>query len=655
MIRSLREVDTLMSTIRKVDKDISRRRLEIKRNIVPNAGLARKQVEALVRENNRRKAYLRVNSGHIEALRASGARFTPLRTSFITPDGPKHKGNKRDSKRRRRALDNFRKTVVPTPKPITTKQGKKVQGQRISITAPAPVKETVAKPRQFMQQAADSIREQNAILGKRREQAIRKQMDARRDAELVKQGRSQLVAQRRAREAAESKAKAEAEAKRRRAKISSNAKQAAVAAESRARSAASRASQSKISRQVVSRGRSMFNTRGRSSFRRTGFLPQMVMLTALNDKKRTQTVNNATRSPSAAPKGPIKDQITEDIRQHKPVIRQYSEGYRETMMELQKLNKMAKKELEAALKGRGAFADQAQLLGPEKTKLWVSKGYSLLKQVNEVVSNEAMRWEKGSLNAGVAVSTDTRSQSTRKMTKNEFNMHLSKKLNPIIMKAMNEFEEEVRRAQMNSSSLPPSALQPTKPGVSPAQANHIKNVTELSNYKAFYEEQAAQWWHGLRKEPFWNTLRSNGPIMAKINGYYTSADAMKKKITNLYSAKIGGDRPLDKAKADIEAEYMMVIPLAVSEVQKVEPAYSFQQKRLPPDRKRELSPYSAPLGSMNGGMKNINVPVQYQKGLAGHDKLRGHGRPVLSEQQGTKGLAGLFPALRSSMQGALRQ
>ena len=76
MVRSLQEVDTLMSTIRRVDKEISRRRLEIKRNIVPNAGLARQQVEALVRENNRRKAYLRVNSGHIEALRASGARFT---------------------------------------------------------------------------------------------------------------------------------------------------------------------------------------------------------------------------------------------------------------------------------------------------------------------------------------------------------------------------------------------------------------------------------------------------------------------------------------------------------------------------------------------------------------------------------------------------
>ena len=44
-----------------------------------------------------------------------------------------------------------------------------------------------------------------------------------------------------------------------------------------------------------------------------------------------------------------------------------------------------------------------------------------------------------------------------------------------------------------------------------------------------------------------------------------------------------------------------------------------------------------------------------QRTLSGIDKLRGHGRPVLSEQQGTKGLAGLFPALRSSMQGALRQ
>ena len=455
MIRSLQEVDTLMSTIRRVDKEISRRRLEIKRNIVPNAGLARQQVEALVRENNRRKAYLRVNSGHIEALRASGARFTPLRTSFITPDGPKHKGNKRDSKRRRRARENFRKTIEPRRNFVTKKQRKKTQGPKIQLDmSPPPMKETVAKPRQIMQQASDSIRQQSTALAKRTEQVIRKQQDALRDAELVKQGKADLVAKRKASEEAKMRAKAAEEAKRRRAQITSKAKTAAAESEKKARAAASRASQIKLPRQVVSRGRSLFNTKRRSGFRRTGFIPQMVMLTALNDKKRSQTVNDATRSPSKAPTGPIKDQITEDIRQHKPSIRQYSEGYRQTMMELQKLNEMAKKELEAALKGRGGLGAQAQLLGPERTKFWVAKGYSLLKQVNEIVSNEAMRWENGSLNAGVAVSTDTRSQSTRKMTKNEFNMHLEK-LAPIIMKAMNEFEEEITRARMNSSSLPP--------------------------------------------------------------------------------------------------------------------------------------------------------------------------------------------------------
>ena len=53
--------------------------------------------------------------------------------------------------------------------------------------------------------------------------------------------------------------------------------------------------------------------------------------------------------------------------------------------------------------------------------------------------------------------------------------------------------------------------------------------------------------------------------------------------------------------------------------------------------------------------RNINIGPGRQMSLGGIDKLRGHGRLVLSEQQGTKGLAGLFPALRSSMQGVLKQ
>ena len=143
---------------------------------------------------------------------------------LLPPDGPKHKGRKRDSKRirelnrrRREARDNFRNTISPktmsyevrdgkyyfegkevsknpiqeahgahpttqhgeessktASQPVTKKQGKKAQGPMIPISAPMPVKETVAAPRQVMQQAADSIREQNAILAKQREQVIRK-------------------------------------------------------------------------------------------------------------------------------------------------------------------------------------------------------------------------------------------------------------------------------------------------------------------------------------------------------------------------------------------------------------------------------------------------------------------------------------------------
>ena len=548
MIRSLQEVDTLMSTIRRVDKEISRRRLEIKNNIVPNAGLARQQVEALVRDNNRRKAYLRVNSGHIEALRASGARFTPLRTSFITPDGPKHKGNKRDSKRKQRARENWRKTLDPRKKSyavidgkyyfegkqvskaqykklmepirqrnITKKQRKKTQGPKVELDmSPPPVKETVALPRQNMQQAADSIRQQNTILAKQREQVIRKQRDAQRDAELVKQGQAKVVAQRRAREAAEAKAKAKAEAKRRRDQAAAAAKKAAAEAEKNARAAASRVSQAKLPPQVISRGRAVFNTNSRPRVDPTGILPQMVMVTALNDKKRSQTVNNAVRSPSSsAPQTVIKDQITEDIR--KPVSRpnQRSKEFMAFMKQFSEMVNMAHKEINLARQGQGMYGDYAKILGKEKANYFANKAMGLLNQVKQMVANEATRWDQGALNAGVSVSTDTRSQSSRKMTVEEFGTYIQAKIEPMMESFMKELMEEVMRAQ-------------TAKG---AQLGHAYHKVALGN----------------------------------------------------------------------------------------------------------------------------SLPVSRQRSLASADKLRGHGRPVLSEQQGTQGLAGLFPALRSSMQGVLRQ
>lgn len=516
MIRSLQEVDTLMSTIRRVDKEISRRRLEIKRNIVPNAGLARQQVEALVRDNNRRKAYLRVNAGHIEALRASGAKFTPLRTSFITPDGPKNKGSRRDSKRARRARDNWRKTLVPKNKPITKKQGKKTQGPRISIEPPAPIRETVAQPRMQMQQAADSVRQQANILANEKAQAIRKEKDALRDAELVKQGKADLVAQRKAREEAEKRAQAEEAEKRRRAQLAAQAKQAAIEAERKARANASKVSQKKLSQQIISRGRGTFNVNRRSGFRRTGFLPQMVMLTALNDKKRAQSVNSAVRTPSSsAPQAVISEQITEDIR--KPAGRpvQRSKEYMTFMKQTGDMFRDIANHIKQARQGRGEFGDMARMLGKEKSNYFANKAMALLKEASRIVSDEAIRWDQGALSAGVSVSTNTRSQSSRKMTIEEFGTYIEAKIMPMADALMAELWEEVMRAEQARG----------------AQLGRAYNKVALGN----------------------------------------------------------------------------------------------------------------------------SLPVNKQRSLASADKHRGHGRPVLSEQQGTQGLAGLFPALRSSMQGALHR
>ena len=77
-IRSLQDANTLRQTIIKVDKQISRRRRAIRQNLVPNAGIARDQVEAMVRVNNHRKAVLRMNQNEIRAMRRKERRLPPF-------------------------------------------------------------------------------------------------------------------------------------------------------------------------------------------------------------------------------------------------------------------------------------------------------------------------------------------------------------------------------------------------------------------------------------------------------------------------------------------------------------------------------------------------------------------------------------------------
>ena len=531
MFRSIYEVEATKDTIRKVQREITRRRNEIRRNTVANAGIAMNHVKQLEHQNNQRKAALYTHRGQIEALyRSSGS---TMRSSFLTPDGPRDRGNRsrpfvsiRDRMfgnedpriRQPRAqlappTNKQRKKETPPAKPIT------MEPPATITLAPSPVTTvTPAKPAQMMQQAADSTRQMNHQLAAEKASAIRAQEDAKRDMELVAQGKEDLVAARRKREAEERRQEAikrkMQESRSKMNSITDRARQAESRARSAAQSFANRGM--KTFNRSISKARFQPVRRGRMGARGSGILPQLALMSAFTDKRRTQTINDATRTKESVPTGPIKDQITEDVRQHKGPVQTRSKAYH---MMVEGWNQQAaeiKQMIAEALQGRGFFADAAARLGPDQAKAYANRALSLIAQATEIFMNEVTRWDQGGLSSGVAISTDTRSQSKRKMTEEEFQRYIMTKIEPMAMDFMREVEQAIQRAEQDA---------------------------------------------------------------------------------------------LIKSRIDS----MPTVP------------------------------------------KNISISPGRQMSMASADKFRGHGRPVLSEQQGTKGLAGLFPALRSSMQGVLKQ
>ena len=89
----------------------------------------------------------------------------------------------------------------------------------------------------------------------------------------------------------------------------------------------------------------------------------------------------------------------------------------------------------------------SRILGKNKTDYFANKALGLLKQVKQTVSNEAIRWDQGALNAGVSVSTDNRPQSKRKMSIDEFGNYIEAKIKPMGEAFMRELMEEVMRAE----------------------------------------------------------------------------------------------------------------------------------------------------------------------------------------------------------------
>ena len=548
-LKSIQEIETLKATIRKVDAEIMHRRLAIRNNTVANAGIARNEVEMMARQQQQRKAYLHTFRGQIEALyRADGGRFNRMRTSFIQTPTPKSErvsineaqeksrqtnsfaidpktgeyywSGRKVSKseymalmmdyRQKRQAERKQRTIVQLPP--TSKQRKKIAPPPVSIDMKPMPMPLPAKPPQRLNEAADKARQDNHVLAAEKSNIIRKQLDAKRDAELVAQGKAKLVEQRRASEAAKKQEELKRALSRKTTQLTNKVTKQAASAEKNARSMASRFANKKISNSRISRGRLQTSRRGS---RGTGLVPQLAVMMSLTDRRRAATVNQATRTPDKVIPGPIKDQITEDVRQHKPVQPTHSKEYYQMLEEVNLALSMGKMAIAEGLKGRGDFGPTAKTLGPNRAQYWANRGYALIAQLEKLVLNELIRWDQGALSSGAAVSTNTRSQSKRKMTPSEFRTYVEKKAMPMVMPFMNELQEEIKRAHIAISER----LQP----------------------------------------------------------------AVDKRV-------------LDNSLA-----------------------------------------------------------VSRQKSLATADKLRGHGRPVLSEQQGTQGLAGLFPALRSSMQGALKR
>ena len=543
-IRSLRDAETLRATVVRVEAEITNRRQAIVNNQVPNAGIARHHLEALVRANKHRKAILHMNRNEILAMQQANMQFTPLRTSFLKPFNPAPNEQPSSLNRPSEQSSSMSRPIPPADPPAvfnpepTSKQRKRNAAPIPDIVQPAPplmitprivpgvLKPTipVVLPPKKVAAVADSIRQDSHMLAAEQAKAITKAKDAQRDMELIKQGRVKEVETRLKREKEERKRAQQKLILDNRSKMLNRATRAASTAERKARSGASVLATNSIRKSRMKRARFQPMTRGS---RGTGIVPQLAVMMSLTDKRRAATVNQATRTPSNTPQGPIRDQITEDIRpiNHgqsdrivNPVrvspygpqseINRQKEQIKEAVLTSRKM-------IEDALKGRGQFGHIPKTIGPDRAKYWANRAHALITQLETLANNEFIRWKQGSLNTGAAVSTDTRSQSKRTMTYKEFQEHVGKKAMPILVPFMKELEEEFNRA------------------------------------------------------------------------------------VNARGAQLGR-------------------------------AY-----------------HKVALGN--------SLPVNQQRSLGAIDKLRGHGRPVLSEQQGTKGLAGLFPALRSSMQGAMKR
>jgi predicted GIY-YIG superfamily endonuclease len=372
----------------------------------------------------------------------------------------------------------------------------------------------------------------------------------------------------------------------------------------------------------------------------------------LSDKRRAASINEQVRTKETPVTQTAKEHLIEDVRQA-PVVAKttHSKEYYTMVKNLAAEKAMVIKMIEEASRDPSS----AEFFGNERVQYWRNRAFSLVGQVEQMVKNELVRWDQGALNAGVAISTDNRSQSMRKMSAQEFNNYIQPKKMQMIEPFMKEAQEEVRRAEIKQAEI-----KKQKEAIITARnqpQTHSQETQELMQYNSWYEGETAAWFNTIQQDRNLMPKLRSSPVMNRITEYLDYPVTRRAKIMKDFGDKkliMGKPMSLTAAKAEIEHAWKSVIPLAVSEVQKVEPTYTAQARPIPTNLKQNLLPQGSSLGAA-GVSRNITIHPTRQLRLSGIDNHRRSGRPILSEQQGTRGLAGLFPALRSSMQGALKR
>tara|TARA_B100002019_G_scaffold223604_1_gene196515 strand:+ start:2548 stop:4068 length:1521 start_codon:yes stop_codon:yes gene_type:complete len=506
MFRSVDEVETLRRTIGIVDQEIARRRSDINRNLVANVGLASRHVELLERQNNYRKKLLNYHRGNIEALYKRQGELTNLRDTFFyeekvarkTPKGDKVSWFDQFKSDDRKSLDQ----------PVTKDQAKRQNGPL------EPVKEFIEVEKEYevalppsmswLKGASDRTRVNNQINAAKRAEAVKDVFEARRDAELIMTGKKNMVDTKNATKSRQKRMEQEASKSKARNRTVDNIVQNAINSTSRVNSKIQRQATNRVGKSFASKlGGVPKHMKGpRPVHKGSGIVTQTALLLAM-------------RSPSSANRSAIADQFTEDIRQSTPgPVVTHSAEYYDLLNEFLSMLQSGK---QTALKALGVNGEVGACFTNSEREFWINKTLSNYARYEKVVRDTLLQWDSGQLQSGINISTDNRSQSTRKSSAQEVRQLIYKKTDVFMQPAMADLMTAVERA-----------------------CSMRQNSTVLS--------------HNI------------------------------------------GSRP-----------------------------------------------------------RNINIPVSRQVSLGSVDKTRGNGRPVLTPNQRTPGLAGLFPALRSSMQGVLRR